>query len=163
FLFDVEVSDVVDVVLFLVDDIVSVIVDAYDPEADTKCIAALLALNYLKYPLVDQLEKLKDASIDVIMTSLFLKNDSGEDAPQWIREFHPSSSHLNISVYPEVRNPKDLWSFKEDILLEDSIAANISRAKKNKKCRVVCRTHGVCSAHHARSDDVPVSVPTIAP
>ncbi|GKA74115.1 hypothetical protein Tco_0780417 [Tanacetum coccineum] len=70
---------------------------------------------------------------------------------------------LPIPVYPEVRNPKDPWSFKEEILLEDAIAANISRAKKKKKCRVVCRTHGVGSAHHARSDGVPVSVPTAAP
>ncbi|GJS06956.1 hypothetical protein Tco_0363752 [Tanacetum coccineum] len=66
-------------------------------------------------------------------------------------------------MYPEVPDPKDPWSFKEEILLADAIAANISRAKKKKKCRVVCRTHGVGSAHHVRSDDVPISVPTVAP
>nr|GEW20597.1 hypothetical protein [Tanacetum cinerariifolium] len=109
-------------------------IEAYDPEADTKYVKALHALTDLKYPLVNQLEKLKDALID-----------------------------LKIPVYPEVRNPKDPWSFKEEILLEDAIAANISRAEKKKKCQVVCRTHGVGSAHHARSNDVPVSVPTIAP
>nr|GEX68303.1 hypothetical protein [Tanacetum cinerariifolium] len=37
------------------------------------------------------------------------------------------------------------------------------RAEKKKKCRVVCRTHGVGSAHYARSDGVPVSMPTVAP
>nr|GEW73255.1 hypothetical protein [Tanacetum cinerariifolium] len=63
----------------------------------------------------------------------------------------------------KVRNPKDPWSFKEEILLEDVIAANISRAEKKKKCRVVCRTHMVSFAHHTRFDTVPVSVPTIAP
>nr|GEY25745.1 hypothetical protein [Tanacetum cinerariifolium] len=52
-------------------------------------------------------------------------------------------------------------AFKEEILLTDAIAANVSRAEKKKKCRVVYRTHGVGSTHHARSDDVPVSVPTI--
>ncbi|GKC15478.1 hypothetical protein Tco_1012260 [Tanacetum coccineum] len=138
-------------------------IKAYDPEADTKYVAALHALKYLKYPLIDQLEKLKDAPIDLIMASLYLENDSGEDTPQWIRELRPSSSQLKIPVYPEVRNPKDPWSFKEEILLEDAIAANISRAKKKKKCRVVCRTHGVGSAHHARSNGVPVSVPSAAP
>nr|GFA95812.1 hypothetical protein [Tanacetum cinerariifolium] len=117
----------------------------------------------LKYPLVDQLEKLKDAPIDVIMSSLYLESDSREDAPRWICELHPSSSQLKIPVYHEVRNPKDPWSFKEYILLEDAIAANISRVEKKKKCRVVCRTHKVGSAHHARSDGVPVSVPTVAP
>ncbi|GKE59408.1 hypothetical protein Tco_1498593, partial [Tanacetum coccineum] len=62
-----------------------------------------------------------------------------------------------------VRDPKDPWSFKKEILLEDAIVANISRAEKKKKYRVVCRTHGVCSAHHARSDSILVSIPTIAP
>nr|GEX65277.1 hypothetical protein [Tanacetum cinerariifolium] len=56
-------------------------IEAYNPEADTKYVAALHALKDLKYPLVDQLEKLKDAFIDVIMASLFMESDSGEDAP----------------------------------------------------------------------------------
>ncbi|GJU78684.1 hypothetical protein Tco_1275754 [Tanacetum coccineum] len=43
------------------------IIEAYDPEADTKCVAALHALRDLKYLMVDQLESLKDAPIDVIM------------------------------------------------------------------------------------------------
>nr|GEW86035.1 hypothetical protein [Tanacetum cinerariifolium] len=47
-----------------------------------------------KYPMVDQLELLKDAPIDV------------------------------IPVYLEVRDPKDPWAFKEEILLADAIAAN---------------------------------------
>nr|GEY86469.1 hypothetical protein [Tanacetum cinerariifolium] len=37
------------------------------------------------------------------------------------------------------------------------------RAVKKKKCRVVCRTHEVGSANHARSDGVPVSVSIVAP
>ncbi|GKE00907.1 hypothetical protein Tco_1388890 [Tanacetum coccineum] len=48
-------------------------IKAYNPEADNKYIAALHAL----------------------------KSDTGEDAPQWIRELRPSSSHLTIPVYPE--------------------------------------------------------------
>ncbi|GJT56386.1 hypothetical protein Tco_0991440 [Tanacetum coccineum] len=67
-------------------------IEAYDPEAETKYVATLHALKNLKYPLVDQLEKLKDAPIDLIMASLYLESDSGEDAPQWIRELRPSSS-----------------------------------------------------------------------
>ncbi|GKC27624.1 hypothetical protein Tco_1034918 [Tanacetum coccineum] len=114
-------------------------IEAYDPEADAKYVAALHVLKDLKYPLVDQLEKLKDAPIDLIMASLHLESDAGEDTPQ------------------------DPLAFKEEILLEDAIAANISRAEKKKKYRVVCRTHGVGFAHHARSDGVPVFVPTVAP
>nr|GEY74211.1 zinc finger, CCHC-type [Tanacetum cinerariifolium] len=138
-------------------------IEAHDPEAETKYVAALHALRDLKYPMVDQLELLKDAPIDVVMVSLHLESDSRKDAPQWIRELCPSSSQLNILVYLEVRDPKDPWAFKEEILLADAIAANISRAEKKKKCRVVCRTHGVGFAHHARSDGVPVLVPTVAP
>nr|GEU72458.1 hypothetical protein [Tanacetum cinerariifolium] len=108
------------------------------------------------------LKSLKDASIDVIMASLHLESDYGEDAPQWIHELHPSSSQLKIPVYSKVRDLKDSWSFKEEILLKDAIAANVSRVEKKKKCRVVCRTHGVSFAHHARSDGVPVTVPIVA-
>ncbi|GJX08450.1 hypothetical protein Tco_0196382 [Tanacetum coccineum] len=140
-----------------------VAIKAYDPEADAKYVAAIQALKDLKFPLVDQLEKLKEAPIDLIMASLNLEGDSGEDTPQWIREIRPSSSQLKIHVYPEVRGPKDPWSIKEEILLEDAIAANKRCVEKKKKCRVVCRTHGVGSAHHARSDGIPVLMPTVAP
>ncbi|GKB94549.1 hypothetical protein Tco_0980686 [Tanacetum coccineum] len=116
-------------------------VEAYDPEANNKLVKALQDLKDLKYPMIDQLEKLKD----------------------WIRDLRPSSSQLKISIYPEVRAPEDPWAVKEEVPLEDAIAANISRAEKKKKCRVVCRTHGIGSAHHVRSDGIPVSVPTIVP
>ncbi|GJY27049.1 hypothetical protein Tco_0401775 [Tanacetum coccineum] len=138
-------------------------VEAYDPEADNKYVAALHNLKDLNYPLIDELEQLKDAPLDVIMVSLYLDSDIDEDAPQSICDLRPSSSQLKIPVYPEVRNPKNPWACKDEILLEDSIAANISRAEKKKKSRVVCRTHGVGSAHHARSDGISVLVPTVAP
>ncbi|GJX68726.1 hypothetical protein Tco_0304453 [Tanacetum coccineum] len=107
---------------------------AYDPEANDKYVVTLHELNDLKYPLVDQLEQLKDAPLDVIMASLYLESDTGEDAPQFIRDLRPSPSQLKIPVYSE-----------------------------KKKSRVVCRTHRVGLPHHARSDGVPVSVPTVAP
>ncbi|GJU75248.1 hypothetical protein Tco_1272318 [Tanacetum coccineum] len=57
------------------------VIEAYDPEADSKYVKALQDLKDLKYPLVDQLEGLKDALMELIMTSLHLESDSGEDAP----------------------------------------------------------------------------------
>ncbi|GJR80281.1 hypothetical protein Tco_0151066 [Tanacetum coccineum] len=138
-------------------------VEAYDPEANNKLVKALQDLKDLKYPMVDQLEKLKDAPMELIMASLHLKSDTGKDAPQWIRDLCPSSSQLKIPIHPEVRAPEDPWAVKEEVPLEDAIAANISRAEKKKKCRMVCRTYGIGSAHHARSDGIPVSVPTIVP
>ncbi|GJY24123.1 hypothetical protein Tco_0397781 [Tanacetum coccineum] len=136
-------------------------VEAYDLEADDKFTTALQALKDLEYPLVDQLEWLKDAPIELIMASLHLESDTREDAPQFICDLRASSSQLKIHVYSEVRD--DPWYFEEEILLKDAIMANISRAEKKKKNKVVCHTHGVGSAHHARSDGVLVSVPTIAP
>nr|GEV57336.1 hypothetical protein [Tanacetum cinerariifolium] len=138
-------------------------IEAYDLEAKAKYIMALHALKNLKYPLVDQLERLKDAPMDVIMAYLHLESDTGDDDPQWIRKLRHSSSQLTILVYLEARDPMDPWACEEEILLADAIAANVSHDKKKKKCRVVCCMYGVGSTHHARFDDVLVSVPTVAP
>nr|GEV16382.1 hypothetical protein [Tanacetum cinerariifolium] len=138
-------------------------IEAYDPKAEAKFIAALQALKDLKYHLLDQLEGLKDTPIDVIIASLYLKSDTGEDAPQYIRDLRPSSSQLTIPVYPGVRDPQNPWAYKEEMKLADAITANISCAKKKKKCRIVCRTHGLGSVHHARSDGVLLFVPTVVP
>nr|GEU66979.1 reverse transcriptase domain-containing protein [Tanacetum cinerariifolium] len=61
---------------------------------------------------------------DVIMASLHLESDTGDDAPQGIHELCLSSSQLKIPVYQEVGDHKDPWAFKEDILLVDAIATN---------------------------------------
>nr|GFA37828.1 hypothetical protein [Tanacetum cinerariifolium] len=66
--------------------------EAYDPEAEAKFAIALQSLKDLKIPLLDQLEGLKDAPMDVIMDSLYLEDDTGGDAPQFIRDLRPSSS-----------------------------------------------------------------------
>nr|GFC46489.1 hypothetical protein [Tanacetum cinerariifolium] len=55
-------------------------------------------LKDLKFSLLDQLEGLKDAPVDVIMAALYLKSDTGGDAPQYIRDLRPSSSQLSIPV-----------------------------------------------------------------
>nr|GEZ79142.1 transposase (putative), gypsy type [Tanacetum cinerariifolium] len=136
---------------------------AYDLEAEAKFAAALQLLKDLKLPLLDQLEGLKDAPMDVLMASLYLEDDTEEDAPQFIRDLRPSSSQLCIPVYPEVRDPRNPWACKEEIQLADAIAVNISRAEQKKRNRIVCQTHGVGSAHHAKSDRVPVSAPTVVP
>nr|GEU57398.1 hypothetical protein [Tanacetum cinerariifolium] len=138
-------------------------IEAYDPKAEAKFVAALQDLKDLKYPLLDQLEGLRDAPMDVIMAALYLECDTGGDTPQYIRDLRPCSSQLTIPVYLEVRDPRNPWACKEEIGQSDAIAANINRAEKKKGSRIVCRTHGVGSAHHARSDGVPVSVPTVVP
>ncbi|GJV87305.1 hypothetical protein Tco_1531243, partial [Tanacetum coccineum] len=57
-------------------------VKSYDPEANNKLVKALQDLKDLKYLMVDQLEKLKDAPIELIMAFLHLESDTREDAPQ---------------------------------------------------------------------------------
>nr|GEZ63061.1 hypothetical protein [Tanacetum cinerariifolium] len=137
--------------------------EAYDSEAEAKFVAALQSLKDLKLPLLDQLEGLKDAPMDVIMASLYLKDDTGDDALQFIRDLRPSSFQLAIPIYPEVRDPRNPWGCTEETKLANAIAANISRAEQKKRSRIVYRTHGVGSAHHARSDRVPVSAPIVVP
>nr|GFB41829.1 hypothetical protein [Tanacetum cinerariifolium] len=39
--------------------------------------------------------------MDVIMASLYLEDDTGDDAPLFICDLRPSSSQLTIPVYPE--------------------------------------------------------------
>nr|GEZ24004.1 hypothetical protein [Tanacetum cinerariifolium] len=101
-------------------------IEAYDPEAEAKFVAVLQSFKDLKYPLLDQLEGLKDVPMDVIMAALYLESDTGGDAPQYIRDLRLSSSQLTIPVYPEVRDPRNPWAYKEEIKLSDAIAANIS-------------------------------------
>nr|GFC31253.1 hypothetical protein [Tanacetum cinerariifolium] len=74
---------------------------AYEPEAEAKFVAALQSLKDLKFSLLDQLEGLKDAPMD-----------------------------LTIPVYLDVRDPRNPWACKEEIALADAIAATISRAEK---------------------------------
>nr|GFC35891.1 transposase (putative), gypsy type [Tanacetum cinerariifolium] len=112
--------------------------EAYDPEAEAKFAAALQSLKDLKLPLLDQLEGLKDAPMDVIMASLYLEDDTGEDAP-----------HLYATSVPAPLSSPSRYTQ--------------SRAKQKKRSRIVCRTHRVGSAHHARSDRVPVSTPIVVP
>ncbi|GKB71365.1 hypothetical protein Tco_0932777 [Tanacetum coccineum] len=57
-------------------------IEAYDPKANSKLVKALQDLKDLKYPMVDQLERLKDAPMELIMSSLHLESDTREDAPQ---------------------------------------------------------------------------------
>nr|GEX24554.1 hypothetical protein [Tanacetum cinerariifolium] len=76
--------------------------------------------------------------MDVIMAAMYLESDTGDDAPQHIRDLCPSSSQLTIPVYPE--------SCRAEEKMPHSMPYS-----------------WVGSAHHARSDGVPASVPTVVP
>nr|GFA86087.1 transposase (putative), gypsy type [Tanacetum cinerariifolium] len=112
--------------------------EAYDPEAKAKFVAALQSLKDLKYPLLDQLEGLKDAPMDVIMAALYLRVIPGG-------------------------MPHNLYATSAPALLSSPSQYIQSRAEQKKRSRIVCRTYGVGSAHHARSDRIPVSTPIVVP
>nr|GEZ50225.1 hypothetical protein [Tanacetum cinerariifolium] len=71
-----------------------------------------------------------------------------------------SLKDLKLPLLDQLKGLKDA---PMDIKLADAIAANISRAEQKKRSRIVCRTHEVGSAHHARLNGVPVSVPSVVP
>ncbi|GJS51752.1 hypothetical protein Tco_0625114 [Tanacetum coccineum] len=105
-----------------------------------------------------------DARLDALSIDFDEEFDTGEDAPQWICELRPSSSQLIISVYPEVRDPKDPWACKEEILLGDANRCNISHAKRRKRVQVVCQ-HFNTVWFCIMPDPIVslLSVPTVAP
>ncbi|GKA21400.1 hypothetical protein Tco_0701389 [Tanacetum coccineum] len=74
-------------------------IEAYDLDANSKLIKGLQDLKDLKYPMVDQVEKLRDAPMELIKASLHLESDTGEDAHQWIRDLLPSTSQQYIRRY----------------------------------------------------------------
>nr|GEZ43240.1 hypothetical protein [Tanacetum cinerariifolium] len=78
--------------------------EAYDPDAKAKFAATLQSLKDLKYPLLDQLEGLKDAPMDVMMAALYLESDTGGGCPkiytrppsQLLSARHPRASFTKI-------------------------------------------------------------------
>nr|GEX74379.1 hypothetical protein [Tanacetum cinerariifolium] len=87
-------------------------IEAYDPEVETKYIATLHALKDLKYPMVDQLESLKGALIDVIMS--LVKNKREKD---------------KIGTKPDqIKKKREAWRSREKFK-----AVTVDRGRKTKQ------------------------------
>ncbi|GJW48914.1 hypothetical protein Tco_0080560 [Tanacetum coccineum] len=83
---------------------------------ETSTLGEIVSLNYIK------------SNKNVIGDHKPLEKDS---ASQWIRRPPPKLLQTTqIPVYPEVRDPKILGTVKEEMLLDEAIAANISRGKE---------------------------------
>ncbi|GJY15477.1 hypothetical protein Tco_0385899 [Tanacetum coccineum] len=52
-------------------------IEAYDPMAEGKYVVAVFAFENMSFPLLDELEGLKDSSLTLIMSALTLKDDHG--------------------------------------------------------------------------------------
>ncbi|GJX25575.1 hypothetical protein Tco_0231871 [Tanacetum coccineum] len=92
--------------------------EAYDPKADNKYVAALHNLKDLNYPLIDKLEQSKDAPLDVIMASLYLDSDTDEDAPQSIRDLFPAqdSRVSGADAATQTEDKESLWLLRSKSL-----------------------------------------------
>nr|GEU81812.1 retrotransposon protein, putative, Ty1-copia subclass [Tanacetum cinerariifolium] len=90
-------------------------IEAYDPEAEDKFVAALQSLKDLKYHLLDQLEGLKDAPMDVIMAALYLESDTGGCSTIYTRP----PSQLLSAHHPRV--PEVLRVEKKMFVIEQPI------------------------------------------
>ncbi|GKA99255.1 hypothetical protein Tco_0827192, partial [Tanacetum coccineum] len=66
-------------------------IEAYDPDTEGKYVAAVSKLENVSFPLLDELEILKDSPLALIMYALALKDDDGNtDSTLEFRRFQPS-------------------------------------------------------------------------
>ncbi|GKB14620.1 hypothetical protein Tco_0848543 [Tanacetum coccineum] len=66
-------------------------IEAYDSMVEGKYVVAVSAFENMSFPLLDELEGLKDYSLALIMSALTLKDDHGNaDTTPEFRRFQPS-------------------------------------------------------------------------
>ncbi|GJS46209.1 hypothetical protein Tco_0596330, partial [Tanacetum coccineum] len=77
-------------------------VEAYDPEIEVKYVAAVSEFKGVSFPLLDELESLKDSPLSLIMFALTLKDDHGNtDATPEFCRFQPSLDQVTLPIYYE--------------------------------------------------------------
>ncbi|GKG55201.1 hypothetical protein Tco_0571841, partial [Tanacetum coccineum] len=77
-------------------------IEAYDPEIEGKYVAVVSEFEGVSFPLLDELESLKDSPLALIMTALTLKDDYGNmDATPEFRRFQPSLDQVAVPIYFE--------------------------------------------------------------
>nr|GEW17670.1 hypothetical protein [Tanacetum cinerariifolium] len=77
-------------------------VEAYDPEVEGKYVVAVSEFEGVYFPLLDELESLKDSLLALTMSALILKDNQGSKnaAPEFAR-FQPSIDQVVVPVYSE--------------------------------------------------------------
>ncbi|GJW97825.1 hypothetical protein Tco_0179633 [Tanacetum coccineum] len=104
-------------------------VEAYDPEVEGKYVAAVSEFKGVSFPLLDELESLKDYPLALIMSALTLKDGQGnkDDAPEFAR-FQPSIDQVVMPVYSES------GSVDREMLLSDAIPTIRQSAERRGLC-----------------------------
>ncbi|GJZ43251.1 hypothetical protein Tco_0590506 [Tanacetum coccineum] len=105
--------------------------EAYDPEVEGKYVAAVFEFENISFPLLDELESLKDSSFASIMSALVLKDDQGNvDGTPEFACFQPSLDQVVVPVYSD-SGPVD-----HEMLLSEAIPS-VRRSRKKKMCPLV--------------------------
>ncbi|GJV10989.1 hypothetical protein Tco_1352530 [Tanacetum coccineum] len=77
-------------------------IEAYDPEVEVKYVAAVSEFKGLSFPLLDELEGLKDSPLALIMSALTLKDGEGnKDTSPEFSQFQPSLDQVTMPIYSE--------------------------------------------------------------
>nr|GEW17672.1 transposase (putative), gypsy type [Tanacetum cinerariifolium] len=77
-------------------------VEAYDPDVEGKYVFAVFEFEGVYFPLLDELESLKDSLLALTMSAFILKDDQGsKDAAPEFAWFQPSIDQVAVPVYPE--------------------------------------------------------------
>nr|GEY07094.1 transposase (putative), gypsy type [Tanacetum cinerariifolium] len=117
-------------------------VEAYDMEVEGKYVAAVFEFEVVSFPLLDELECLKDSPLTLIMTARTLKEDQGnkDDAPEFAR-FQPSIDQVVVPVYSES------GFVDREILLSNAIPAICQSVERRRLCSPFISTSGGTSSH----------------
>ncbi|GJV71265.1 hypothetical protein Tco_1491260 [Tanacetum coccineum] len=104
-------------------------VEAYDPKVEGKYVAAVSKFEGVSFPLLDELESLKDSPLVQIMSALILKDDQGNrDAALEFARFQPFIDQVDVPVYSES------GSIEREMLLSDAIPAICQSAERRGLC-----------------------------
>ncbi|GKG37187.1 hypothetical protein Tco_0447360, partial [Tanacetum coccineum] len=88
-------------------------------------VIAVNELENVSFPLLDQLEALKDSPLELLMSSLTLEGDHGEeDLTPEFRKLQLVSYQVTVSVYYEHGGSRDPRSISHEILLSNALAAS---------------------------------------
>ncbi|GJV42364.1 hypothetical protein Tco_1420804 [Tanacetum coccineum] len=77
-------------------------IEAYDPETEAKFMATISEFKNVSFPLLDELEGLRDSLLTPIMSALTLKDDHANvDTSPSFSGFQPSLDQVSIPIYSE--------------------------------------------------------------
>nr|GEW59348.1 hypothetical protein [Tanacetum cinerariifolium] len=104
-------------------------VEAYDPRTGGKYVVNVSEFENVSFPMLEELEGLKDSSLALIMSALTLKDEHGNtDTTPELRQFHPSFDQVTIPIYFE------FGSISSEMLLSDVIPAIRGSSEKSWLC-----------------------------